>query len=228
MEREDDRTVVGRHRAEERRPGRRSPRVAVLGAVDRREEVAARSEGSAELEPVAPAPRRIARDLGGDARREVLHEVADLGRHRRTIPSVARLATAVGVGAKSQRERWSATTRLISSGMRRSKLRRPASTWATGTPSFEAASAPASVEFVSPNDEHGVGPRVGEDRLEGEEHRARLLRVVAAADPEAVVRPGSSELGEERSGHRVVVVLARVDEDLVVTGAQDRAAARRP
>ena len=34
-----------------------------------------------------------------------------------TMPSAARFATAVGVGANSQRERWSATTRLISSGI---------------------------------------------------------------------------------------------------------------
>ena len=66
------------------------------------------------------------------------------------MPSAARLATAVGVGAKSQRERWSATTRLTSSGIRRSNERSPASTCATGTVSLAATSAPASVEFVSP------------------------------------------------------------------------------
>ena len=38
----------------------------------------------------------------------------------------------------------------ISSGMRRLKLRSPASTWATGMLNFAAASAPARVEFVSP------------------------------------------------------------------------------
>ncbi len=34
--------------------------------------------------------------------------------------------------------------------MLRSKLRRPASTWASRMPSFDAASAPATVELTSP------------------------------------------------------------------------------
>ncbi len=42
-----------------------------------------------------------------------------------------------------------------------------------------------------------------------------------AADPEAVVRSGEAELREERAGHRLVVVLAGVDEDLVVPCPQD-------
>src|SRR3989442_170289 len=58
--------------------------------------------------------------------------------------------SAVSLGQSRRLDRWSATTRLISSGMRRLKLRSPASMWATGTESFEAARAPASVEFVSP------------------------------------------------------------------------------
>ena len=44
----------------------------------------------------------------------------------------------------------SVRTRLISSGMVRSKLRRPASTWATGMPSFTAVIVAATVEFTSP------------------------------------------------------------------------------
>ena len=42
------------------------------------------------------------------------------------------------------------TIRLISSGMVRSKLRRPASTWATRVPSLAQTSVHASVEFTSP------------------------------------------------------------------------------
>ena len=41
-------------------------------------------------------------------------------------------------------------TRFTSSGIRMSKERRPASTCAIGTWSFEATSAPPSVELVSP------------------------------------------------------------------------------
>ncbi len=66
------------------------------------------------------------------------------------IPSRSRFSTAVLVGQKRRLETWSTTTRFTSSGMARSNDRRPASTWATGTWSFAAARAPASVEFVSP------------------------------------------------------------------------------
>ena len=45
---------------------------------------------------------------------------------------------------------WSVSTRLSSSGIVRSYERMPASTCATGIPACAAASAPASVEFVSP------------------------------------------------------------------------------
>ena len=48
--------------------------------------------------------------------------------------SRSRLATAVGDGHSSSELRWSVSTRLTSSGMRRSNERMPASTWATGTP----------------------------------------------------------------------------------------------
>ena len=53
-------------------------------------------------------------------------------------------------GQKSRLEIRSTSIRFSSSGIARSKERRPASTWATGTSSLPAASAPASVEFVSP------------------------------------------------------------------------------
>ncbi len=52
--------------------------------------------------------------------------------------------------------------------------------------------------------------------------RAGLLGVRAAADAQRVVRSGEPQLGEERPGHRLVPVLARVDEDVVVPGAKGR------
>ena len=55
------------------------------------------------------------------------------------------------IGIKSKSEMWSTITRLISSAIRRLKERSPASTCATGMCIFAAASAPARVEFVSPN-----------------------------------------------------------------------------
>ena len=66
------------------------------------------------------------------------------------MPSRARLSTAVWVGQNRRVASWSATMRLISSGIRRLYDRKPASTWPSGRPIFEATIAPASVEFVSP------------------------------------------------------------------------------
>ena len=66
------------------------------------------------------------------------------------MPSAARFAAATSDEHSSSALRWSVSTRLISSGMARSNERMPASTCATGTPCWTAASAPASVELVSP------------------------------------------------------------------------------
>ncbi len=57
---------------------------------------------------------------------------------------------ASGDGVSRRSESRSVTSRLISSGIVRSSLRRPASTWATGISSFAATSDAASVEFTSP------------------------------------------------------------------------------
>ena len=64
-------------------------------------------------------------------------------------PSRASCVTDLSSGQKSSAASRSTSIRLCSSGIDRSKLRNPASTWATGT-SSPAACAPASVEFVSP------------------------------------------------------------------------------
>ena len=87
--------------------------------------------------------------------------------------------------------------RLISSGIVRSKLRRPASTWPTGMPSFAATSAAASVEFTSPGTSTTSGLRLEQHRLEALHHARRLLRVRARADAEQVVRLADAELLEE-------------------------------
>jgi hypothetical protein len=60
------------------------------------------------------------------------------------------LSTPAGSVQKNQSEMLSVTRRLISSGIRMSPLRRPASTWATGMSSFLASMEQASVEFTSP------------------------------------------------------------------------------
>src|SRR3970040_1006489 len=106
--------------------------------------------------------------------------------------------------------------------MPRSKLRSPASTWASGRSSFAATRAPASVELVSPEDDARVGRLADEDRLEAIEHRRPLPRVRAASDAELVGGCGQAQLAEERAGHAVVVVLAGIDEDRPVASAQVR------
>ena len=70
----------------------------------------------------------------------------------RSIPSARRFRAARSVGAKSQSLRWSIRRRLSSSGkgLCLRPVRSPASTWATGIRSYEAASAAASALVVSP------------------------------------------------------------------------------
>ena len=67
---------------------------------------------------------------------------------RPRTPSARRIPAERSSGASRRSARRSTAIRLRSSGIARSPLRRPASTWATRV--APAASAPASVEFVSP------------------------------------------------------------------------------
>ena len=64
--------------------------------------------------------------------------------------SARRFSAAASDEHSSRLEAWSVSTRLSSSGIARSNERMPASTWATGIWAWAAASAPASVELVSP------------------------------------------------------------------------------
>ena len=66
------------------------------------------------------------------------------------LPSAARLARPLGSLTSRRSATASVTIRLTSSGMARSKLRRPASTWATGMCSLTAVRAQARVELTSP------------------------------------------------------------------------------
>ena len=71
---------------------------------------------------------------------------------RSSAPSRFRFSSAPGVGANRYAETRSTTTRFISSGNGASKRpeRSPASTWPTGTPRWNAASAVAIAVVVSP------------------------------------------------------------------------------
>ncbi len=66
------------------------------------------------------------------------------------MPSARRFVTASSLWRKRYSANSSATIRLTSSGIVRSKLRRPDSTWASGMPILTAVSAVARVELTSP------------------------------------------------------------------------------
>ncbi len=68
--------------------------------------------------------------------------------------------------------------------------------------------------------EHRVRCQLGDQRLERAEHACRLPGVRAAADAQLAVGPRQSQLGEEHTRERVVVVLAGVHEHLLVALAQ--------
>jgi hypothetical protein len=61
-------------------------------------------------------------------------------------------------------ESWSVIRRFTSSGMVMSKLRSPASTWATGMCSLAATRAAAIVEFTSPYTMTSAGERLVNSR----------------------------------------------------------------
>ena len=128
----------------------------------------------------------------------------------------------VAVQEELARRSWSATIRLTSSGIVRSKLRRPDSMWATGICILTAVSAAARVELTSPGTITRSGCSLDQDRLQPLHRPRRLLRVAAGADLEHVVGRRHAELLEEDLRHQPVVVLAGVD-DRVATLGQARA-----
>ena len=73
-------------------------------------------------------------------------------------------------------------------------------------------------------DEHAVGPSLGERRLEAAHHLAGHRAVRPASDLQVQGRFIHLQVAKEGRAHRVVVVLAGVDQDLLVTGGRQRAA----
>ena len=130
-------------------------------------------------------------------------------------PRRAGCRSASGLWMKSWSASWSVTIRLISSGIVRSKLRRPASMWATGISSLAAVSAAARVELTSPGTTTRSGRSATQDRLQPLHHPRRLLGVAARADLEHVVGRRHAELLEEDLRHQPVVVLAGVDDRVI-------------
>ena len=81
-------------------------------------------------------------------------------------PSASRLSRASGEWMNRNRETWSATMRLISSGIVRSKERSPASTWPIGSSSFGGRQRGGHRRVHVARHEHDVGLRLEEHRLE--------------------------------------------------------------
>ena len=132
-----------------------------------------------------------------------------------SMPSAARFSPASGLWVRSRSDRRSVSTRLISSGIVQSAERRPASTCATGMPSFEAASAQARVEFTSPATTTRSGRSLEQHLLERDQHACRSgRRGCPSRPPGSTSGAGKSEVGEDVVGQPLVVVLAGVHDQL--------------
>ena len=71
------------------------------------------------------------------------------------------------------------------------------------------------MEFTSPGDHDHGGPVGDEDLLEGDQNLAGLLAMRARTDSQRVIGHRKAKVLEDLLGHPAVIVLARVDHDLV-------------
>ncbi len=217
MEGQEDRAVGERHPAEERCPGAHRVRLAVLLAGDRREQEAP----GLHQEPADRVKGGRIAHLSRHSGRQVLHQVADQrdpivdplggevldGGRRRGEPPPGEVihghpvqlfghpAVEASEAGFDMRDRDSELRRRQTTGERRVRVA---------------------------VDQDSIGLLGGQERLQRDEHPARLVGVAAPVDPEAVVRAGQAKLVEEAARHRVVVVLTGVDERFVVPGPQRR------
>ena len=127
-------------------------------------------------------------------------------------PSRAGCRAPSGAVVNSRSLSASVTMRLISSGIVRSKLRSPASTWATRHAQLRRDQAQASVELTSPTTTTRSGRSSTTTGSKRHHHLGGLLGVGARADAQVDVGRRQPELVEEHVGHRLVVVLAGVHQ----------------
>ena len=131
------------------------------------------------------------------------------------VPSASRLDRASGEWVNSRSATASVRSRLVSSGIVRSKLRRPC--LHVADPLIELARdercGQRRVDIAG--DEHDVRRQLDEHRLEALHHARGLNGVSARTNVERVIRSADSELLEEDPGHRVVVVLAGMHEHVL-------------
>ncbi len=100
----------------------------------------------------------------------------------------SRFSSASRDGVSSRSASRSVTMRLISSGIVRSRLRRPASTCAIGITSFAATSDAAIVEFTSPTTTTRSGRSARQTSSNADHHLRGLHGVAGRADAEIAVR----------------------------------------
>ena len=129
--------------------------------------------------------------------------------------------TAVSLGQNSRVDSVSVTTRLISSGITRLNDRKPASTCAIGTCILAAASAPASVEFVSPYTSTASGVVSAIARSMPTSMPLVCSPWDAEPTPSSMSGFGIASSPKEALGHGLVVMLSGVQQNLAVTLAQD-------
>ena len=111
---------------------------------------------------------------------------------------------------------WSVAIRLRSSGIVEVERAHARLDVHDGHPRVLARLRAGEGRVGVPIDQHRVGLDLGDQVLQCAEHPGRLGLVRPAADAKFPVRFRETELGEEDLRKRIVVVLTRVDQDLLV------------
>ncbi len=208
MDREDDRHAL-RHAAEAA-----DDRAQRFAGVHVRRPVKGHVDVTARLD-AEPLRRLAGAGLVEVPRQRVDHHVADQADALGGNALAPEVLVRVGLGVSSRSASASVTRRLISSGIVRSNERRPASTWATRTPSFAATRVQAIVEFTSPTTTSQSGAKACSTGSK----RSITCAVWAAWLPEPTSRfssgGGDLQLVEEHLRHALVVVLTRVHQALL-------------
>ena len=104
--------------------------------------------------------------------------------------------------------------RLISSGIVRSKLRKPGLDVGDADAEFCGDERAGERRVDVADDDHPIRAFAHENGLEGEHDASRLLGMAAGADLEVEVGTRQAEIAKESVRHRLVVVLPGVDEHL--------------
>ena len=210
VHREDDGQLGGR-----RARARASSRSSSSGVVDERAAGAA-SRGRSRRADAQLAPgggARAPRRRSPSACRSSCCRRTRSG--SRSMPSARGCRAAFSEWVSSSCERWSVSLRLCSSGIAQSNERRPASRWQTGICSLTAASAPASVELMSP----GTTTRSGRSSWNTCSRPVSARAVCSPCRPSGprAARAGAAagSSAKKTSLDRRVVVLARVDQPLL-------------